>query len=123
MLAGPLNKRVWLQRPTDSSSIGGAPVTTFTDWVPVWAAIEPMQPREFVAGNAVNSDITTRIRIRKREGLNSVMRVRRLHGPGSPQIEDLYDVQGPPVEVMTNNTEIWLMCKLRNTQGFRTGPR
>lgn len=123
MLAGPLNKRVWLQRPTDDKSIGGAPVTTFADWVEVWAAVEPMNPREFIAGNAVNSDITTRIRIRKREGLNSALRVRWLHGPGSPQVEDLYDVQGPPVEPLTNRTEIYLMCKLRNTQGFRTGAR
>lgn len=124
MLAGPLNKRVWIQRPIDGQkSPGGAPVTTFTDWIEVWAAVEPLVGREFIAAQSVNADVNVRIRIRRRAGIDSTMRVRWLHGPGSPQTEELFDIQGPPIEPITNRVELWLMCKQRDTRGFRTGPR
>lgn len=120
MLAGKLNKRVWIQRMTEATSAGGAPVEKFDDWIEVAAAIEPLQPREFLAAAAVNSDITIKIRMRKRQ-VDATMRIRWTHGPGSPQVTELFDIEGPPIEVETNSTEMWLMCKRRDTVGFRTG--
>lgn len=121
MLAGPLRYRVMLQRPTVTQITGGAPVTNYADWIEVWAAIEPLTPREYLAAQAVNSDITKKIRIRFRPGLTAGIRVYHRHGPGSPQPQDLYDVMGPPVEVLTNRTEVWLMVKQRDTPSFNTG--
>lgn len=121
MLAGPLRYQVMLQKPTLQRVQGGAPVSVYSDWVFVYAAIEPLTPREYLAAQAINSDISVKIRIRFRPGLDATLRVYHRHGPGSPQQEDLYDVIGPPVEVLTNRTEVWLMCKLRDTPSFRTG--
>lgn len=121
MLAGPLNKRVWIQARTESASTGGAPVDNYADVVEVWASIEPLQPREYLAAAAINSDITVKIRIRKRAGVDATTRIRWTHGPGSPQITEYFDVEGPPIEVLMNQTEVWLMCKKRTTPGFRSG--
>lgn len=121
MLAGKLRFRVWLQKGADVVSGGGSTSVAYTNWIQVWAAIEPMTPREYLAAQAVQSDISVKIRIRYRPGLTAKLRVVHQHGPGSPEIIDTYDVEGPPVEVMSNRTEVWLMCKRRDTAGFRTG--
>lgn len=41
----------------------------------VWAAIEPLSAREFIQSQATQSQITARIVIRFREGLNAAMRL------------------------------------------------
>lgn len=41
----------------------------------VWAAIEPLSVREFVASNAMQSAVTARITIRYRDGLDASMRL------------------------------------------------
>lgn len=41
----------------------------------VWAAIEPLSAREFIAASATQSAITARIVIRYRDGLNASMRL------------------------------------------------
>lgn len=41
----------------------------------VWAAIEPLSVREFVASNALQSAVTARITIRYREDLDASMRL------------------------------------------------
>lgn len=121
MLAGKLRYKVMLQKPTTTKSGGGSITDNYVDWIQVSAAIEPLTPREYFAAQAVNSDITVRIRVRFRPGLDARLRVKHVHGSGSPNVVDLYDVQGPPVEVLSNRTEVWLMCKRRDTSGFRTG--
>lgn len=41
----------------------------------VWAAIEPMSAREFVQSQAMQSQVTTRIVIRYRDGMHAAMRL------------------------------------------------
>lgn len=41
----------------------------------VWAAIEPLSAREFIASQATQSQITARVVIRFREGLSAAMRL------------------------------------------------
>jgi SPP1 family predicted phage head-tail adaptor len=52
---------------------------TTGQWVPlgqpVWAAIEPLSAREFIAAQATQSQITARIVIRHRSDLTSAMRL------------------------------------------------
>lgn len=46
-------------------------------WTPVvatWVAIEPLSVREFIQSAAVQSEVTTRIVARFREGMNAAMR-------------------------------------------------
>lgn len=48
------------------------------EWVEVatvWAAIEPLSAREFIQSQATQSQITARVIIRFREGLNAAMRL------------------------------------------------
>ena len=86
MDAGRLRHRVDFQRRIDSQDPDSGAVT------PVWvnlatavpAAIEPLSVREFVAANAVQSEVTVRIVVRYRDGLNAAMRIKhgsRIYNP------------------------------------------
>ena len=48
-------------------------------WVNVWsnvpAAVEPLSVREFIAAKGVQSEVSVRVVIRHREGLNASMRI------------------------------------------------
>lgn len=75
---GKLRHRVVLQEKTSFQDTHGDMVE---DWSPVatlWAAIEPLSAREFVASQALQSAVTVRITIRYRAGVVPTMRL--LHG-------------------------------------------
>jgi SPP1 family predicted phage head-tail adaptor len=78
--AGPLRYRVVLQRPVIQSDDTGEPV--ITEWVdvcqPVYAAIESLTGREWLASAEFRPDVSTRIRVRWRTGVDASCRV--LHG-------------------------------------------
>lgn len=77
MKAGRLRHRVDIEEQQYSQDPVTGEVTT--TWVPVWwgvpAAIEPLSAREFIAAQAVQSQVTARIVIRFREGLTPTMRI------------------------------------------------
>lgn len=70
----------------------------------VWAAIEPLQGREYFAALSEQANVTTRIRIRYREGIDRTMIVRYK----SIDYEIMY-VINPKMA----NVELQLMCKER----------
>jgi SPP1 family predicted phage head-tail adaptor len=80
MEAGRLRHRINIERRVNSQDPETGAVT------PVWlafarnvpAAIEPLSAREFLAGQAMQSEVTTRIVIRHRAGLDASMRIK--HG-------------------------------------------
>lgn len=79
MRAGHLRHRVTLQRPGLSQDPQtGEPVPGWQDVALVWASIEPLSAREFIAAQAGQSEITARIVIRHRAGVLPTMRV--VHG-------------------------------------------
>ena len=83
------------------------PVTGETDqaWTEVatvWAAVEPLQGREFFASGATQSEVSTRIRMRWRPGFTPAMRV--VHGA------DNYDIEAI-IHVKSSRRELQLMCK------------
>ena len=53
----------------------GAPNTTVGTIATVWGAIEPLNGRELFAAQAINSEITARIRIRYRAGVTTAMQI------------------------------------------------
>lgn len=77
MKAGRLRHRVDIEERTQVQDPNtGAPVekwVSFASNVP--AAIEPLSAREFVASQAVNSEVSARITLRWRPGLRDTMRI------------------------------------------------
>jgi len=84
---GQLRHRVSLQRHEQAQDAGtGILMAAWVDVAQVWAAIEPLSAREFVASQAVQSAVTARITIEFRDGVTAGMRV--VHE------NRLYDIQG-----------------------------
>ena len=74
--AGNLRHRIALQRKQQTQNPQtGAMVTTWVTEATVWAAVEPLSAREFIAAQAVQSDVSVRIRVRYRPGITSAMRL------------------------------------------------
>lgn len=73
--AGKLRHRVTIQEPVEIRDSVGDVVIEWDDVATVWAAVEPLSVREFIAGQAMQSQVTARITIRQREGLTASMRI------------------------------------------------
>lgn len=92
MEAGKLRHRVALQ----SVSLAQDPVTgentpTWTTQATVWAAIEPMSVREFIAARADQSEVSTRIVIRRRSDVAASWRaVHMVNGSAGA----IYNIEG-----------------------------
>lgn len=109
MQAGRLNKRVTIQsRATTTDAYGEDVVTGWTTVAMVWAAVEPLQGREFWAQQQIQSEVTTRVRIRYLSGVVPEMRV--LYGSRALDIKSVID----PRE---RHAEMQLMCAEGVTDG------
>ncbi len=76
MRAGQLKHRITIQSKSASQNTYGEEVITWADWATVWAAVEPLQGREFLDGKQITAEVTTRIRIRYRSGILPEYRVK-----------------------------------------------
>lgn len=79
MQAGKLRHRIQLQQLVDGQDPeSGAAIKAWQDWPApgkkLWASIEPLSARDFIAAQAGQSEITARIVIRQREGVLPTMR-------------------------------------------------
>ena len=101
MNPGDLNKRIVFQK-----SIGGAVVSTLDgEWEDVfstWASVKPIIGREYYAAETINSNLTHKITIRYRPGINSKMRIKFK--------ERLFNIVGPPINVDEGNKELVIMA-------------
>lgn len=118
MRAGRLKHRVVLQRRAETQNAIGEVVWSYEDVATVWASVEPLQGREFFGAAQVQSDVTTRIRIRYRAGVNTKMRAVHVAQDGSPTLYDFYDIQAV-IEPHRARRELQLMCVKRDAEGFR----
>jgi len=76
MQAGRLRHRVKIQYPAETQDPEtGAINVVWTDLATVWAAIEPLSARDFVAAEAEQSKVTARIVIRYRADITAKMRI------------------------------------------------
>jgi SPP1 family predicted phage head-tail adaptor len=113
MRAGSLRHVGTIEEPTKSQDSTGAIVpswATFAD--SVRAEIEPISGREFFSASQVQSNVNTKIRIRRIEGVTAKMRF--VHD------SDIYDIQAVLLD-KTGLRELHLMCVKRGAQGFRKG--
>lgn len=76
MRAGQLRQRVLLQRKSyEQDQKSGAMVETWQDVANVWASVEPLSVREFIASQAMQAGITARAVIRYRADMEATMRL------------------------------------------------
>lgn len=79
MDAGRLRHRVTIQSVTETrDTSSGAIALSWADVATVWAAIEPLSGREFLAAQGEQAEVVARILIRFRDDVVAKMRV--LHG-------------------------------------------
>ncbi|CAM3407576.1 head-tail adaptor protein [Rouxiella silvae] len=76
MQAGKLRHRVTLQkRVNHRDPQTGAAIPGWENVKKIWADVVPLSAREFVASQAVQSEVTTRITIRKRSDVTNKHRI------------------------------------------------
>lgn len=74
--AGKLRHRITIQaKGMTQDPVTGEMVEGWSDMVSVWASVEPLSAREFIAAQANQSEITARIVIRYRPGILPTMRI------------------------------------------------
>ncbi len=74
--AGKLRHRVRIEAPRRiQDPETGALVETWQTFDDVYAAIEPLSARDFIAAQMAQSKVSVRITIRHRHGLNTTMRL------------------------------------------------
>lgn len=74
--AGKLRHKVVIQSPVETQDTAtGAMEVIWVNDASVWAAIEPISGREFIASQSEQSKVTARITIRYRSGITSKMRL------------------------------------------------
>ncbi|MGF6932977.1 SPP1 family predicted phage head-tail adaptor [Paraburkholderia sp. UCT70] len=103
MQAGKLRYRVSIQRPLRiQNDAGEVIVDQWAEIARVWAAIEAISGREYMASSEFRAGITTRIRIRWRSDVDATARV--VAGDGT-----IYSIDvAMPVKGLTR--ELHLMC-------------
>lgn len=102
MRVGRLDQRVTLERFTSDVDEIGQPIEAWTPYATVWAAVEPLNGREFIAAQAGQSEVATRIRMRYRQG---VLPPDRIVHDGK-----FYDITAV-INPKSGNVELVLMCK------------
>lgn len=106
VLVNRLDKRITIMRPPgpDDKDEYGQPLDNPVEVCTIWAAIEPLRGREYFAAMAEQADVTTRIRIRYRDGIDRTMIARH----GDTEFEILHIIRPE-----FGKKELQLMCKER----------
>lgn len=102
MNPGDLRRRITIQQPSETKDSEGIVTVTWVDLATVWAAVEPLQGREFLSAQAVTSEPITRIRIRYQAGIKPSMRA--VYGTR------IYDIQYV-IDTGDRHRELQLMCR------------
>lgn len=106
MEAGKLNKRIFILRPPSADDVDdwGQPLDEWPEVCKVWAGIQPLRGQDRATAAQVTADVTTRIRIRYRQGVDRTMIVKFK----DLEFEILYIIHPE-----FNQRELQLMCKER----------
>lgn len=119
MQTGKLNKRIKIDRPNETQNDLQEVVIEYVFWQEVWASIEPLNGKEFLTAQQIQSDVSTRIRIRYLEGINQKHRIRfDREATGSPTVTDYYEIDAV-IPVMEDRRQMDLMCRKLDAEGAR----
>jgi len=75
MHAGRLRHLVTIEQATEAQDTTGQAVKSWGPFAQVWASVEPLKGNEFLEAQQINAETTTRIRIRKLDGITQKMRI------------------------------------------------
>jgi SPP1 family predicted phage head-tail adaptor len=75
MRAGALRHQITIERFISGQDDYGQPIEAWEPVGTVAAAVEPLKGREFMAAQAGQSEVTTRIRLRYRAGITAADRI------------------------------------------------
>ena len=106
-LTSKLKHRIKILRPPDPEIDTDEAGQPLADWQPVadvWASIEPLSGRQLESARQVHAEVTTRIRIRYRKGIDRTMIARY----GDSEFEFLFLIHKDFAK-----KEIQIMCKER----------
>lgn len=110
MQAGKLRHQVTIQEPvTVQNPDIGAVNKTWRDVAIVWAEVYPLSAREFIAAQASQGEITTRITIRFRTGIT---RKHRILFRGA-----IYNIEGVLPDPKSGNEYLTLPCSMGVSDG------
>jgi SPP1 family predicted phage head-tail adaptor len=109
-LMGQMRQRIALQAKTITKS-EGIPLENWTTVATVWAAVSDISGKEYFQAGALQSEVTTRIKIRYRTGITTSMRV--LYGSRVFQILSVIDKDERHyvIELMCNYILLILLIK------------
>ncbi len=119
MQSGRFRHRVTIEYATETRDSVGGVTQTWAELDQVWASVEPIQGREFFSASQVQSDVSTRIRIRYRADVTEKMRVVHVADSAS-SLTNYYDITAV-LPVNEKRHELHLMCVKRGQDGFRNG--
>lgn len=97
--AGLLRHRVQLEQQVTMVSSFGESETVWTHVADVWARVEPLSAREFIAASQTQSKVSARIVIRYREDVKASMRI--LHRGKVYNIEGVLSDKESGLEYLT----------------------
>jgi len=92
------------QKPTTKNSFGET-LNTWDNVCTIWASIEPLQGREYFSAEQIQSEVTTRIRIRYIDGIKPNMRVK--YGDSIFNIKSIINPKYLNVELQLMCTEVF----------------
>lgn len=75
LAAGKLRHQIEIQEPVTVKNSSGEREQTWQFVAKVWASVEPVSVREFSASQQIQSNVSTRIVIRRRSDINATMRI------------------------------------------------
>lgn len=102
MRSGTLRHKITIQTSTSTPNAVGEPVVTWTTYATPRAEVVDLSGREFFAAQSVHSEVTTRIRIRHRDGI--VPKMRAVHGSRTFDVLSVTDATG-------RERELHLLCR------------
>lgn len=98
MNPGHLDQRVTIERLVETVDRYGDSTNEWTAQATVWAAVEPLVGREYMAALQVQSDVSTRVRMRYRPGVTAADRL--VHEGRVYAIESVIDVRSARRELV-----------------------
>ncbi len=104
MNPGELRHRVTIQQSQETVDADKTPSLSWVPVATVWAAVEPINGREYIQLKQTNATLTTCIRIRYRSGFTPAMRI--VYGTRIFDINDVIDVNERHVEIHLMCTEV-----------------